>query len=320
MDLLETLVTAALMGMIGQGIRAIVGLKSSATLAAQKQDQQAQFDAAYFSLSLMLGGIAGVLGALGLGLQTISAVTVSSDPKVLLGLAACGYAGSDFVENAFTNLIPSIGALPTGIGSPAGAAGVLPTPTPTPAPTPAPAPHQVADSSGVHNSYPDLEVIEFQKTTVAMADFVVYLKKSGAPKDVQIAVYAMWSNESGHGRSGINNNYGGFQADVGRWNAKYTKLLTGTCVITDSGGHMRRFICFKDFKGCVDMFTDVVTSRGLFVGGTTHLITKMTIGSPSDWIVAYYREWVTGSATAEPPAPVQSSMGSLYAEAQTALA
>jgi len=103
-SLLTTLVLCGLMGVLGQGARAVVGLKSSATLAAQTPNQQSQFDAAYFALSLMIGFIAGILAGLALGLTTLA--DLHADPKLLLGLAAAGYAGTDFIENAFTNLIP----------------------------------------------------------------------------------------------------------------------------------------------------------------------------------------------------------------------
>jgi hypothetical protein len=124
---LSALIICALMGMIGQGIRAAVGLKSAATLNAQGASQQTQFDAAYFALSLMLGAVAGVLGGFGIGLDTVGKVD-PIDTKTLLALAACGYGGVDFIENAFTNLIPSLsnpvvkdGATPNANGTTTGA-------------------------------------------------------------------------------------------------------------------------------------------------------------------------------------------------------
>lgn len=57
--------------------------------------------------------------------------------------------------------------------------------------------------------------------------------------------YVIFRNESGNGLHGDNNNYGGIQADSGRWTN-----LPGTPVATmvkrDSGGDMRRFLCFGD--------------------------------------------------------------------------
>jgi len=99
------------MGLVGQGIRAAVGLKSTATLQAQGASQQTVFDTAYFTLSLMIGFIAGVLGGLAINAGNMAGIDLS-DPKLLLGLMASGYAGTDFIENAFTNLMPQIGKAP----------------------------------------------------------------------------------------------------------------------------------------------------------------------------------------------------------------
>ena len=53
-EVLTTLLLCGFMGALGQGIRAAVGLKSAATLAAQDPSQQTEFDVAYFTLSLMM--------------------------------------------------------------------------------------------------------------------------------------------------------------------------------------------------------------------------------------------------------------------------
>jgi hypothetical protein len=105
---LGTVVLCGLMGLVGQGIRAAVGLKSTSTLQAQGATQQTAFDAAYFSLSLMIGFIAGVLGGLAINAGSFSSIDLSN-PKMLLALMAAGYAGTDFIENAFTNLLPRVG-------------------------------------------------------------------------------------------------------------------------------------------------------------------------------------------------------------------
>jgi hypothetical protein len=107
-EVLGTIVLCGLMGLVGQGIRAAVGLKSSATLQAQSGTQQTVFDAAYFSLSLMVGFIAGVLGAFAISAGNIVSIDLTS-VKTLLALMAFGYAGTDFIENSFTNLLPSLG-------------------------------------------------------------------------------------------------------------------------------------------------------------------------------------------------------------------
>jgi hypothetical protein len=54
-EVLSTLILCGFMGALGQGVRAAVGLKSAATIAAQNPTQHTEFDAAYFTLSLMIG-------------------------------------------------------------------------------------------------------------------------------------------------------------------------------------------------------------------------------------------------------------------------
>jgi putative chitinase len=99
-DVLSALVLTGMMGVLGQGVRAAVGLKSSGRLKSTP-DQQSAFSAAYFAMSLMIGFIAGVLAGIAVGLDQF----LSLDPtniKVLLGVAASGYAGADFVENSLS--------------------------------------------------------------------------------------------------------------------------------------------------------------------------------------------------------------------------
>jgi predicted chitinase len=132
-SVLVTLLLCGLMGMLGQGIRAAVGLKNATRLnatplAASGATQQASFNAAYFFLSMMIGFIAGVLAGLTIGLTNILKVNVG-DMKVLLGIAAAGYAGTDFIENSFSIVIPGT--------------------TAPPPPQPAPAPPQI--SRGIDN-------------------------------------------------------------------------------------------------------------------------------------------------------------------------
>ena len=103
-NILVTLLLCGLMGLLGQGVRAAVGLKNSMGFAQGAATQQATFSAAYFGLSLMLGFIAGVLAGLAIGLGNIT------DMKVLLGIAASGYAGADFIENTFSIVIPNTNA------------------------------------------------------------------------------------------------------------------------------------------------------------------------------------------------------------------
>ncbi|HEX8827640.1 MAG TPA: hypothetical protein VF778_05965 [Xanthobacteraceae bacterium] len=104
------------MGVLGQGIRAAVGLKSLSALPQQGvPSQQSTFSAAYFCLSLMIGFIAGVLAGIAVGLNKLLTIDVNN-LKTLLGIAVAGYAGADFIENTLSIVIP--GTAPPQSGPP----------------------------------------------------------------------------------------------------------------------------------------------------------------------------------------------------------
>jgi len=65
------------------------------------------------------------------------------------------------------------------------------------------------------NYYPGKPVLKYQKTSVEMGAVIPYLQSLNVPFEVKIMTYIIFRNESGNGSSGINNNYGGFQADSG---------------------------------------------------------------------------------------------------------
>jgi len=93
------------MGLVGQGARAAVGLKGTKALPSNAPDQQSEFSAAYLLFSFMIGFIAGILAGLAIGLDTLA----HPDFKVLIGIAAAGYAGADFIENSLSIIIPAGG-------------------------------------------------------------------------------------------------------------------------------------------------------------------------------------------------------------------
>jgi hypothetical protein len=111
-DTLKALLLAGLMGMVGQGARAIVGLKSVADqAAAQGLDSADLFRAARLAVSLMIGFVAGVAAAFLLGIDKIVAVTAANS-QVLLGLAAAGYAGTDAIEGFVSRYLPGQTVVP----------------------------------------------------------------------------------------------------------------------------------------------------------------------------------------------------------------
>jgi len=118
-NVLVTLLLCGLMGLLGQGVRAAVGLKSAMGLTQTGATQQASFNAAYFGLSLMIGFIAGVLAGLSIGLGSLMKINLG-DLKILLGIAAAGYAGADFIENTFSIIIPDANKVPSAPNAGAG--------------------------------------------------------------------------------------------------------------------------------------------------------------------------------------------------------
>ena len=107
-EMLTAVTLAGTMGLVGQGIRAVVGLKNAATPGTTTK--AADFSAAYLFVSLMIGFIAGVLAGIAMGLENLVKIT---DMQILLGIAAAGYTGVDFIENMFSHLIPGLGNDPS---------------------------------------------------------------------------------------------------------------------------------------------------------------------------------------------------------------
>jgi hypothetical protein len=168
----------------------------------------------------------------------------------------------------------------------------------------------------VHNAYPELPELAFARTTVAMPDVVNYIFKTTIGIPVKRAAYVIFRNESAAGRSGINNNYIGLQADGDRQAEKWTRLFAGTCVHAESmTGKLRRFICFKDWRTCLDILSEKVGSRGLYVGGYAHPYANMQITTDDDWPLAYWREWVEGEGTAQIPDADKNDLLEQYAVA-----
>ena len=95
-DVLGALLLAGLLGMIGQSVRAIVGLKKMTdTAAVSATSARDLFIASRLVTSQIIGFIAGVIAGLSLGVGKILNI---SDPQLLVGIAAAGYAGTDIIE------------------------------------------------------------------------------------------------------------------------------------------------------------------------------------------------------------------------------
>ena len=147
-SVLSILLLCGLMGLIGQGARAAVGLKAMTAAGTTTPTRQAEFNAAYLVISLMIGFIAGILAGLSIGLSNFEHIDLNH-MTFLLGLAAAGYAGTDFIENSLSIFVPPASRMPHEPAHPVPAAPphapdhplvLLPKPLPMPPPPPFAAP------------------------------------------------------------------------------------------------------------------------------------------------------------------------------------
>ena len=100
---LGILVAGIILGALGQGARTIVGLKK---LNDYKDTSSAVFDGVRLLISFAIGGVAGAFAAI-----TILPDSGQISKEQLLGIAAAGYAGTDFIEGFISQI--SGGASPT---------------------------------------------------------------------------------------------------------------------------------------------------------------------------------------------------------------
>lgn len=167
------------------------------------------------------------------------------------------------------------------------------------------------------NAYPELPQEPYRRTTVPMPDVIHFLQAANLPKEVKRSTYVVFRIESANGQSGVNNNYAGVQADGNRWAESLTHYFSGTTTTPENQtGRTRIFLCFRTWQDCVSFLADRMEARGLYVGGTTHQITQMEVTSPHDLVAAYYKEWVTGNADANPPPDQIAGFLLMYAQAE----
>jgi hypothetical protein len=105
-ELFQTILLGGLLGMLGQSIRMLAGLKK---LAESKQATGADsFDARRLTVSLFLGFVAGALGLLTTSDENWKQLcSQKSIPKeLILTLIGIGYAGVDFLESLLTKFVP----------------------------------------------------------------------------------------------------------------------------------------------------------------------------------------------------------------------
>ena len=92
---IRVIVFGGLLGAIGQLIRAIAGLKKLSDDVSQKNLTLSDcFSPSQLVISVVIGAVAGILGAVSLGVDPNKGIG-AAELTPLLGI---GYAGSDFIE------------------------------------------------------------------------------------------------------------------------------------------------------------------------------------------------------------------------------
>lgn len=173
------------------------------------------------------------------------------------------------------------------------------------------------------NFYPELPKIPYQRTSVEMGAVVYYLKNKKAPLEVRRAAYMIFRNESGNGKCGVNNNYGGIQADSGRWQPDaLSAYFAGVSEQKENlTGKQRLFLCFQSYTSFLDFLIDKIQDKGLFIGGHTHdEFSNTYIPDIDTWTITYEKTWVMGNAHAVASTAELSEFQSLYNSACRTLA
>ncbi len=101
----QTLGLGVAFGLIGQGARVIIGLKKvndTASAPGSNATVKDLIEPSRLLISLMIGAIAGALAAATTNIDLSQKIPVS----LLMGLAAAGYAGSDFIEGLMSRFKP----------------------------------------------------------------------------------------------------------------------------------------------------------------------------------------------------------------------
>lgn len=103
--MLNILILGALMGILGQGARAVVGLKGMADDAkALSLSPNDLFQAARLLTSFLIGSLVGMAAAVVyIKNNGVAAIT---DAQTLLAFAASGYLGTDFLEGFISQYLP----------------------------------------------------------------------------------------------------------------------------------------------------------------------------------------------------------------------
>lgn len=150
----------------------------------------------------------------------------------------------------------------------------------------------------IKNAYPSKEIIPFHSVDIGMQPIITGIKASVYPVEVKRSAYILQRNETANGHSVVNGtNTGGIQSDGAKWPDKWDDAIVATCIMNENRtGKERGFVVFDTLQHGIDFMCERIEARGLYIGGTTHKITNVTITTPAELAKQYYCEWVEGDA------------------------
>jgi uncharacterized membrane protein YeaQ/YmgE (transglycosylase-associated protein family) len=106
-DMISQILVGGLLGILGQGIRIIVGMKKLHTDNTAKKiagDATEGFSASRLMLSIFIGFVAGAIASLVKG----DAPSNSDKTTFIFTIMAAGYSGADFIEGVFNTYIKKL--------------------------------------------------------------------------------------------------------------------------------------------------------------------------------------------------------------------
>lgn len=114
-QIIEKILLGGLLGLLGQGIRMVIGLKKLSDTNAFKESIEG-INAARLLISLFIGFVAGALYVLVNGFENQSAqnTTTYVGSQFIFTVMAAGYAGSDFIEGLFNTYIAKMPTVNSG--------------------------------------------------------------------------------------------------------------------------------------------------------------------------------------------------------------
>jgi hypothetical protein len=103
-DWVLTLILGGILGMLGQGVRVVIGLKKMNESAAQEGKKFSErFEGSTLGISLLIGFIAGSLAMIGI---SDNLEVIKPSKELIVTLLGAGYAGTDFIEGFIKKYLP----------------------------------------------------------------------------------------------------------------------------------------------------------------------------------------------------------------------